>query len=58
MKITTAKKILVGLGLGLGLAMSSVSYSAPSCRTLLYQCDNLGSYQACVEYMRFCGPIP
>lgn len=58
MRITKAKKLLLALGLGMGMSASMTAASLESCRTLLYKCDYLGQYQACVDYTRWCGPIP
>ena len=62
MKINTAKKVLMALGLGFGLALGSIgTSSAVNCNWLLYQCEygtGPQSYQACLDYMRFCGDIP
>ena len=58
MKISNAKKLLLTLGLGLGMSVSMTAASLESCRTLLYKCDRMGEYQACVEYTRWCGQIP
>ena len=62
MKVNKAKKLLLTLGLGVGMSISMTTAASVReyCNALLYQCEyGQGEvYQACIDYSRFCGPIP